>query len=113
VTASVVDHSVQEIAVMEKTLRVVNLEENETLTTLAEEVASTRHRVLLRKHGQDIAVISPVTDPDDADSAQQDEDAYREAFIRSAGGWKGLVDEELLDEIYRSRSISTRDPVDL
>ena len=37
-----------------------------------------------------------------------------EAFLSSAGGWKGLVDtEKLKADIYASRRISTRPPVEL
>lgn len=38
--------------------------------------------------------------------------ADREAFLSSAGGWKGLVDtEKLKEDIYESRRMSTRPQV--
>jgi predicted DNA-binding antitoxin AbrB/MazE fold protein len=45
-----------------------------------------------------ITVIAVAEDPDD------------EAFLRSAGSWKGLVDaEELIENIYADRLIDTRE----
>ena len=34
-------------------------------------------------------------------------------FLSSAGGWKDIVDEKFLDEIYRQRSLRTRPEVKL
>jgi len=45
-----------------------------------------------------ITVIGVAEDPDD------------EAFLRSKGGWKGLIDaEKLLRDIYENRLIDTRE----
>jgi predicted DNA-binding antitoxin AbrB/MazE fold protein len=45
-----------------------------------------------------ITVIAVAEDPDD------------EAFLRSAGSWKGLVDaEKLIENIYADRLIDTRE----
>jgi predicted DNA-binding antitoxin AbrB/MazE fold protein len=45
-----------------------------------------------------ITVVAVAGDPDD------------EAFLRSAGSWKGLVDaEELIENIYADRLIDTRE----
>jgi predicted DNA-binding antitoxin AbrB/MazE fold protein len=45
-----------------------------------------------------ITVIAVAEDPDD------------EAFLRSAGSWKGLVDaEELIENIYADRLIDSRE----
>ena len=49
-----------------------------------------------------ITVIGVAEDPDD------------EAFLRSAGGWKGLVDAEaLIRNIYADRLIDTREQLKL
>lgn len=37
----------------------------------------------------------------------------RRRFLSSAGGWKDIVDEKFLDEIYRQRSLRTRPAVKL
>ncbi|MEA2573007.1 MAG: hypothetical protein QOH93_305 [Chloroflexia bacterium] len=40
--------------------------------------------------------------------------ANREAFLSTAGGWKDLVDtDRLIENIYESRSISSRPPIQL
>ncbi len=41
------------------------------------------------------------------------EEERRKRFLSSAGGWKGIVDEKFLDEIYRQRSLRTRPEVPL
>lgn len=92
--------------------RIVELDQDDALSTLAEEVAATRHVVLLRKHGQDVAVIAPVEASDSQNANDEIDDRDRQGIFQFAGSLKGLVDEDLLDEIYRSRSVSTRNPFD-
>ena len=41
------------------------------------------------------------------------EEERRRRFLSSAGGWKDIVDEKFLDEIYRQRSLRTRPEVKL
>jgi len=41
------------------------------------------------------------------------EEERLERFLSSAGSWKGLVDEDFIDEIYRQRSLRTRSEVKL
>ncbi len=41
------------------------------------------------------------------------EEERRRRFLSSAGGWKDIVDEKFLDEIYRQRSLRTRPAVKL
>jgi len=41
------------------------------------------------------------------------EEERRKRFLSSAGGWKDIVDEKFLDEIYRQRSLRTRPEVKL
>jgi predicted DNA-binding antitoxin AbrB/MazE fold protein len=49
-----------------------------------------------------ITVIGVAEDPDD------------QAFLRSKGGWKGLIDaEKLIRDIYGDRLIDTREDPDL
>jgi len=39
------------------------------------------------------------------------EDSDDEAFLRSAGGWKGLIDaDEFIRYIYEARLLNTREP---
>jgi predicted DNA-binding antitoxin AbrB/MazE fold protein len=41
------------------------------------------------------------------------EEERRKRFLSSAGGWKDIVDEKFLDEIYRQRGLRTRPEVKL
>lgn len=69
-------------------------------------------------------VIEPLEDIDLADgieitvtledvSPPLSEEERRKRFLSSAGGWKDIVDEKFLDEIYRQRSLRTRPEVKL
>ena len=40
-------------------------------------------------------------------------EANHQAFLASAGGWKDVDTDKLLDDIYESRRNSSRPPVDL
>ncbi|MBN9388761.1 MAG: hypothetical protein J0I20_11965 [Chloroflexi bacterium] len=40
-------------------------------------------------------------------------EADHQAFLASAGGWKDVDTDKLLDDIYESRRTSSRPPVDL
>lgn len=40
-------------------------------------------------------------------------DADRQAFLASAGGWRDVDTDKLLEDIYESRKNSSRPPVDL
>ncbi len=80
------------------------------LLRLAEEVRATREPCVLRRADEDIAVVVPVKKRRARRSPSQ---ADYEAFISSAGGWKGLVDaEELKRNIAEARG-SSRPPVRL
>jgi predicted DNA-binding antitoxin AbrB/MazE fold protein len=49
-----------------------------------------------------ITVVSIVEDPD------------REAFLRSKGGWKGLIDaEKFIHDVYEDRLLNTREEPEL
>lgn len=69
-------------------------------------------------------VIEPLEEIDLADGAEititfsdvsppLSEEERLKRFLSSAGGWKDVVDEKFLDEIYRQRSLRTRPEVKL
>jgi predicted DNA-binding antitoxin AbrB/MazE fold protein len=43
----------------------------------------------------------------DGDSEELSEEEKDQLFLSSAGGWKDIVDEKILDEIYEQRKIHT------
>jgi len=83
------------------------------LLRLVEEVRTTRRPHVLRKNSEDMAVLMPVTRARHKIKRARTKGDY-EAFRAAAGGWKGLVDtDKLVADIYESRRISTKPPVEL
>ncbi len=80
---------------------------------LAEEVRRSGQPRLLRRDGEDLAVLSPVVPPGRRRRKRTKTEADREAFLSSAGGWRGLVDvDQFLQDLDESRRL-TRPPVEL
>jgi hypothetical protein len=83
------------------------------LVRIAEEVEATKTPRKLKRENKTVAVIMPVVKAT-AKQKREKTNADYEAFKSAAGGWKDLVDiEKLKQDIYESRSISTRPPIDL
>ncbi len=62
---------------------------------------------------EDIAVLMPVT-PTRHKTRRTKTRADYDAFRTAAGGWKGLVDtDKLITDIYESRRLSTKPPIEL
>lgn len=81
------------------------------LARLADEVAATGRPRSLRRRGVEVAVLQP------ARSARRRRSPTAkdiEAFLASAGGWKGNVDvDRFLTDVYESRDRPSRPPVEL
>ncbi len=93
----------------------IDISDMPELLRLAEEVrASNQPRMLTCGHEQ-LAVVMPVgtrTGKRHRGKTPTEEDL--EAFRSAAGGWRGVVDvDKLVKDIYESRRISTRPPVEL
>jgi hypothetical protein len=75
------------------------------LLRLAEEV----HR-----SGEDLALVVPVPRSTlRRRRSREKTEADYEAFRSAAGGWKDLDTDKLIEDIYESRRISARPPVEL
>src|SRR2546430_12623396 len=84
------------------------------LVRIAEEVEATKTPRELRRENKPVALITPVTEAGKVRKQKAKTKADYEAFLSAAGGWKDLVDtEELKKDIYESRKISTRPPIEL
>ena len=83
------------------------------LEQLAEEVRRTGEPRMLRRADEELAMIVPV--PKRRRPAGRVKTAAdRKAFLSSAGGWRDLVDtDQLVADIYESRRLSSRPPVEL
>lgn len=83
------------------------------LQHLVEEVRHSHEPRILRVGTEDVAILMPIERSNNRRRKKHSPED-REAFLASAGGWDGLVDtDQLLADIYESRSRSTRPRVDL
>jgi hypothetical protein len=84
------------------------------LVKIAEEVKATKTPRVLKKADETVAILMPVGTATKPKKKRAKTQADYEAFKSAAGGWKGLVDtEQLKRDIYESRKISTRPPIEL
>jgi predicted DNA-binding antitoxin AbrB/MazE fold protein len=60
----------------------------------------------------DIAEEAEITVTIDVPASMSEEERWKK-FLSAAGGWKDIVDEGFLDEIYRQRSVRNRPEVKL
>ncbi|MBI4493911.1 MAG: hypothetical protein HY690_14055 [Chloroflexi bacterium] len=98
---------------MARELKVIDVSRVPELLRLAEEVRGTNEPRLLRRDGEDLAILMPARrSPKRPRRAKTRAD--HEAFLSSLGGWEGVVDtDRLIADIYESRRRSTRPPVEL
>jgi|GEM_PF-2190163 len=79
-----------------------------------ERVVHGHETVVVENEAGEAAVLKPVTTRGKRVARRKRTEADRAAFLSSLGGWKDLVDtDKLTENIYESRSISTRPPVQL
>jgi antitoxin (DNA-binding transcriptional repressor) of toxin-antitoxin stability system len=88
----------------------VNLEDKPDLVAVARDVEKSGESVVLREAGHQVAVISPLAPSEKSNLTALER---RERIMAHAGSLKGLIDEDVIEEIYRGRTISSRPPVDL
>jgi hypothetical protein len=94
--------------------KTIDIDNEPQLIELVSALRDEQSSVLLRLAGEEVAIVTPVTGAAHHTPNRRVKTAEDLAeFLSLAGTWKGLVDEDIVDEIYRSRSISTRNPVDL
>jgi hypothetical protein len=88
--------------------KIIDVENVPGLASFAEEVTTMRKQIVLRKQGKEFAIIVPSTDSSSFSPGRAKTPEDRQAFLASAGGWQGIVDEDMMEEIYNSRRISLR-----
>src|SRR5437867_11082222 len=94
--------------------RPIDISDVPELLRLAEEVRKTRAPRLLRRDGEDVAVLVPVVPTRPRRTARLKTEADDDAFLSSLGSWKGIVDtEKLKKDIHESRRIAGRPPIRL
>src|SRR5947209_162663 len=99
---------------MKKELTPVDISHVPELVRLALEVRRSKEPRVLRKEGEDVAILMPPTaSAGRRRKARHKAEADLAAFWSSFGGWKDVDTDTLIEDIYESRRISTRPPVEL
>lgn len=83
------------------------------LLRIVEEVRATNEPRVLRRDGEDLAVLVPSSPVKGVRSRRVKTTADYEAFRSAAGSWKDVDTDRLVAEIYESRRRSSRPPVEL
>lgn len=80
---------------------------------LAEEVRTSKTPRVLRRNGEEIAVVMPLSAARKrARTAKTFTKADDEAFLAAAGGWKDFDLDKFLEDNEESRRMSSRPPVE-
>ncbi len=84
------------------------------LLNIAEEVKRSNESRVLRRDGEDMAILTPIkkTTHGGRRTVAKTKADY-EAFRAAAGGWKDVDTDKLIEDIYADRRISNRPPVQL
>ncbi len=99
---------------MARSLTPIDISNTPDLVRLVEEVTESGKPRMLRHADKDVAVLLPVKKGASHErTGRKKTTADYEAFRSSAGGWKDVDVDKLLADIYESRTISTRPPVDV
>jgi hypothetical protein len=97
---------------MAKELKAIDVTHRPELLRLAEEVRRTNEPRLLRRDGEDLAVVAPVAPTPKRRRARAKTEADHGAFLASAGSWKDVDVDRFLAENDERRRLSTRPPVE-
>ena len=99
---------------MSREIRPIDISDTPELLRLVEELRKGDEPRMLRRDREDLAILTPVKGPAKRKRKLAETKADHEAFLSSAGSWKGIVDtDKLVADIYESRKRSSRPPVEL
>lgn len=99
---------------MQKELKHIDISNLPDLLRIVEEVQTTQQPRILSRDSEDMAILLPVTHKSKKRMKSERTEEDYEAFLAAAGSWKGLVDaDKLIADIYESRNLSTKPPVEL
>lgn len=97
---------------MARTPKAIDIEDVPELVRIVEEVNYANEPTILRRHGEEMALIAPITAVAKRLSERPRTIVEHDALRRSAGGWEGLVDvEDFREGNSESRRLSSRPPV--
>jgi hypothetical protein len=99
---------------MANEMRSIDISGVPDMVRIAEEVRTSGRPRMLRRNGEDMAMVILIAHGYKRRIKRARTQADYEAFLSAAGGWKGLVDaDRLLADIYESRELSTKPPIEL
>ncbi|HEY7030070.1 MAG TPA: hypothetical protein VH482_02020 [Thermomicrobiales bacterium] len=94
--------------------KMIDVDDSPELIRLLDQVGESKETTWLRRNGQPIAVIKPVSPRARRPRRRMDPDEARRVLRETAGGWKGLVDtDKLIEDIYADRELPSRELPDL
>ncbi len=99
--------------VMAEEIQSIDVTHEPVLRDLAEKVRRTNVPHLLRSEGEDMVVMMPLHAARGRSHRKDKTEADYESFRSAAGGWKDIETDKLIENIYESRRISARPPIDL
>lgn len=97
---------------MAKELKPVDVSEVPELLRIAEDVRASGVGRLLKRNGEELAILAPVTRPRKS-TARGRSKADHEALLAAAGSWKDLDTDAFVAHVYETRRRSSRPPVEL
>jgi hypothetical protein len=89
--------------------RVIDITNFPELVRIAEEVRASGKPRILRRDGEDLAILRPTRKR----AWRSPSKADYEAFLSSAGSWKDVDTDTFVAQVYESRQRSSRPPVNL
>ena len=92
---------------MAERTNVVDISDEPEIRRLAEEVRRAGEPRVLRRDGEDVAVVIPIHPPKSRRGEHSLTEEDLAAFRSAAGGWKDLDTDKLIENIYESRRISS------
>lgn len=99
---------------MQREVKHIDISNVPELMRIVEEMLASRQPRILSRDDEDVAVLMPVASPPEPTVQQEKTGADYEAFLSAAGSWNGLIDpDKLIADIYESRKLSKKPPVEL
>jgi hypothetical protein len=98
----------REVIVVPKPLPAIDVSDVPELRRLAEEVQRTGQARVLRRDGEDLAIIRPVPSAKKQEGRRVKTKEDWEAFMSSFGSWKDFDLDQFLRDIEASRRIPSR-----
>ncbi len=98
----------------DRAVRHLDVDDDPTILQLAEEVRRAGKPRMLRRAGQDIVVVLPLSVPAASSkrSGKTKPAADYEAFQSAAGSWADVDTDRLIEEIYATRRRSNPPPLE-